>query len=107
MIEVYAEKAGPKCRMLVTGHASQGPERDVVCAGVSALVSSLVFYATAAPACRHLRYSMEPGEVFLSCTGLGESFVLVLRGLDAIAQAHPAHLKINSMPSVDDKSKKA
>ena len=36
MIEVYAKRRGERCSFFATGHATEGSERDVVCAGVSA-----------------------------------------------------------------------
>jgi uncharacterized protein YsxB (DUF464 family) len=83
--------------LLVTGHAQYAKGPDVVCAGVSALVGALVKYAESAPACRHLRRSIESGEVFLSCRGgLGAGFDMILTGLTAIAAAYPDHVRIES-----------
>ena len=98
MIEVYARRRGERCTFFATGHAEKGDERDVVCAGVSALAGALVFHA-AKKSARYLRYTMSSGQVFLSCHGLGEAFDLVLTGLSAIATRYPAHLRM----TVDDK----
>jgi uncharacterized protein YsxB (DUF464 family) len=97
MIHVYADRRGSRCRLLVTGHAAYAKGPDVVCAGVSALVGALVEYAEHSAACRHLRRSVESGEVFLSCRGgLGVGFDMILTGLSAIAEAYPDHVKIES-----------
>ena len=101
MIEIYPDRARGRCRLLVTGHAESGKEHDAVCAGVSALVSALVLHARSTPQ-RHLRYSMASGEVFLAGMEQGEGYALVMRGLHAIQQAYPGHLKICDM-AVDDK----
>ena len=98
MIRIYAERRGSRCRLFVEGHAAYAKGPDVVCAGVSALVGALVRYAADSPACRHLRYSMKRGEVFLSCRGgLGAGFDMVLGGLSAIADEYPEHVKIESL----------
>ena len=99
MIRVYASRSGERCRLLVTGHAQGGEERRVICAGVSALAGALALYAADL---RHTRYHMAPGEVFVSCPRLGESFELVTRGLCEIAKAYPDQVKI-CYASVDDK----
>ncbi|MBQ8358034.1 MAG: ribosomal-processing cysteine protease Prp [Clostridia bacterium] len=96
MIRIYADRRGERCRFFATGHAEGSAERDVVCAGVSALAGALVLHAVAVP-CRHLRYSMAPGEVFLSCNGLGEGLDLVLRGLEAIAERYPHQVRIEQL----------
>lgn len=97
MIEVYARRRGERCTFFATGHAAKGDERDVVCAGVSALTSALIFHAVKTSA-RYLRYTMASGQVFLSCHGLGAAFDLVLTGLSAIAAGYPEHLRM----TVDD-----
>ena len=97
MIRVYAERRGSRCRLFVEGHANFSKGPDVVCAGVSALVGALVSYAAESPACRHMRQSVRPGEVFLSCRGgLGAGFDMVLKGLSAIAECYPDCVRIES-----------
>ena len=98
MIEIYAKRRGDRCSFFATGHAG-GEEQDVVCAGVSALTSALVFHAITANA-RYLRYTVSSGQVFLSCHGLGDAFELVLTGLSAIAEKYPEQVRM----AVDDKS---
>ena len=102
MITAYATQRGEKSRLWIEGHACEGQDRDAVCAGVSALVQSLVLYAVASHA-RRLRYELAPGKAFVSCYGLGRPFEMVLCGLYAIAREHPDHLKIISNVAVDDK----
>ena len=107
MIEVYADRIGDKCRLLAQGHADKGPERDVVCAGVSALVQSLLIYAKAHPALRRrLRYYAAPGEAFFSCCGIGEGFELVLQGLRAIAQDYEENLVIHTQSQLTTNERK-
>lgn len=101
MIRIYASRSGACCRLLVTGHARGGEERHVICAGVSALAGALALHAAAS--CRHARYHMAPGEVFVSCPHLGEGFALVMRGLCEIAKSYPDQVQIVQYSSVDDK----
>ena len=98
MIEVYAKRRGERCSFFATGHATEGRERDVVCAGVSALTGALVIHAVSSNA-RYVRYTVSSGQVFLSCRGLGDAFELVLEGLSAIAERYPSCLRM----AVDDK----
>ena len=95
MIRVYADLAGARYRLLVTGHAETLPDRHLVCAGVSALVEGLLLYARQNPACRHLRSSVEPGRVFLSCRGgLSNAFDAALCGLSHIAAIYPRDVMV-------------
>ena len=88
--------------MLITGHAEGGDERHVICAGVSALAGALVLHAAG---CRHARYYLRSGEVFLSCPDLGEGFELVINGLCEIAKGYPDQVKMMQHSAVDDKIK--
>ena len=100
MIRVFSHRCGGKYRLYVTGHANYAPGNDIVCAGVSALVSALVQYAKQSPACRHLRCHAQKGEVFLSCRGgLGAGFDMTVGGLCAIAASYPAHVTVQSTVS--------
>lgn len=103
MIEVFATRKGDKCRLFVRGHAAPDRDRDAVCAGVSALVQSLVLYAATAPNARYLRYDLASGCAFFSCFGVSQAFSMALLGLEAIAREHPLHVAIKSLAAVDDK----
>ena len=93
MIEIFAKRRGDRCTFFASGHAEEGADRDVVCAGVSALAGALVLHAVnTAP--RYLRYTVSSGQVFLSCHGLGDAFELLLSGLSAIAEKYPTHLRL-------------
>ncbi|MBQ8339666.1 MAG: ribosomal-processing cysteine protease Prp [Clostridia bacterium] len=96
MIAVYVEKRGKRCRLYVEGHAEYAPDgADIVCAGVSALVGSLLLYAKECGNCRHLRTDSAPGRFFLSCRGgLGAAFDLTARGLAAIANSYPRNVRL-------------
>ena len=95
MIRVYAERQGARCRLFVEGHADHATGEDIVCAAVSALTGALVAFAAESPACRHLRWSVRRGELFLSCRGgLGVGFDIVMRGLRAIREQYPECLRI-------------
>ena len=96
MISVFVEKRGSRCRLYVEGHADYAPEgADIVCAGVSALVGSLLIYAEECGNCRHLRTAASPGNFFLSCRGgLGAAFDMTVRGLAAIAAGYPRNVRL-------------
>ena len=93
MIEVFSQRQGEKCRLLVTGHAAYSSENDIVCAGVSALVGTLVQYAS--QHYRHVRCRMQSGDAFLAAGGgARDGFDMIVGGLSAIAAAYPAHVKV-------------
>lgn len=95
MIRIFATRREGRCRFYAEGHASPLPDRDIVCAGVSALAEALVRFAVENPECRHLRWSAEPGRVFLSCRGgLGRAFDVILAGLAGIAEHYPRHITL-------------
>lgn len=95
MIRVYATRREGRYRLYAAGHASPLPERDVVCAGVSALVEALARFAAENAECRHLRWSAEPGRFFLACRGgLGRAFDVILTGLAGIAKNYPEHVTL-------------
>ncbi len=95
MIRVYADRQDGRYRLYVTGHAEVSPDKELVCAGVSALSEGLLLFAAENPACRHLRYSAEPGRLFLSCRGgLGGAFDATVRGLCHIAEIYPRDVTV-------------
>lgn len=97
MIRVYADRKNGRYRLLATGHAGSEPDRELVCAGVSALIEGLLLYAGENPACKHLRSTAESGRVFLSCRGgLSGAFEAVLRGLCHIAAIYPRDVMVFS-----------
>lgn len=90
MIRVFADRRGGRYRLLVEGHAEHHVDASNICAAVSALTQSLVRFAATAPDCRHLRWSVERGRVFLSCrAGLGSTFEMVVGGLSELAATYP------------------
>ena len=94
MIEILAYRQGGKCRLCVTGHAAYCPGNDIVCAGVSALVGTLVQYAR--EHYRHVRCRMQAGDAFLAAgDGAEDGFDMIVGGLAAIAAAYPAHVRVN------------
>lgn len=95
MIEVYAARRGSRCRLYVKGHADAAGQGVRVCAGVSALVGTLVGFAANASDARHLRTMLSAGQAFLSCRGgLGAAFDAAVWGLLQIAAENPAHLRV-------------
>lgn len=97
MIRVYADRRGGRYRLFAVGHAETLPDRELVCAGVSALIEGLLLFAAENPACRHLRSSAEPGRVFLSCRGgLAGAFDVTLGGLRHIEAIYPRDVTVFS-----------
>lgn len=95
MIRIYAARREGCYRLYAEGHASPLPDREAVCAGVSALVEALARFAAENTECRHLRWSAEPGRFFLACRGgLGRAFDVVLTGLAGIAENYPQHVTL-------------
>ena len=95
MICVFADRQGGRYRLLVEGHAEHHADAASICAAVSVLTQSLVRFACDAPDCRHLRWSVERGRVFLSCrAGLGNAFEMVLGGLAELADTYPECVRV-------------
>ena len=104
MIRVYADRQGGRYRLYAEGHAETLPDKELVCAGVSALMEGLLFYARQNPECRHLRSTAEPGRVFLSCRGgLSSAFEMTLCGLLHIAAIYPRDVMV--FPGLTTKEK--
>ena len=97
MIEIFSHRKGGKCRSFVTGHAEYCPGNDIVCAGVSALVCTLVQYATQSASYRRVRSHVQKGDAFFaSADGAQDGFDMIVGGLAAIAAAYPDHVKVHS-----------
>ena len=95
MIRVFADRQGGRYRLYAVGHAETLPDKDLVCAGVSALIEGLLLYAGQSTECRHLRSTAEPGRVFLSCRGgLASAFEMTLCGLLHIAAIYPRDVMV-------------
>ena len=95
MIEVFAHRQGEKCRLYVSGHAAYSPGNDIVCAGVSALVGTLVQYAS--KHYRQVRCRMQAGDAFLAAgAGAQDGFDMIVAGLSAIAATYPAHVRVQA-----------
>ena len=83
--------------MYVKGHAEYCPGNDIVCAGVSALVSALAHYAVTHPHYRLVRSHMQKGDAFFACgEGAEDGFDMIVEGLAAIAAAYPDHVRVHS-----------
>lgn len=105
MVDVHFAFSHQRYRMTLRGHAGYNPGNDVVCAGVSAIVFSLLGYLANAgdhiTVTDAIRY--EPGHVDVDVTGdetLEPAFLMALIGIQEIEQAHPAnvHVEIFSEP---------
>ncbi len=75
-------------RLTLRGHADYGPPgRDIVCAGVSALVYALAGYLTNREEVSEL--VMEPGYVTVAAKGPSPALEVVCTGLRQLAAAYP------------------
>lgn len=85
--------------LTVLGHAGYDEYgKDIVCAGVSAIVQALMGWVENNPYCAECISTDETsGEIIISCNG-GEDveavFNLTIIGLEQIAEAYPDHMNI-------------
>lgn len=90
----------------VSGHANYDEYgKDIVCAGVSSLVQSLMAWAEENyHKCNCLENEVKNGEVIISCEG-GEEvtavFQLVYIGLELISDSYPDHVQIDNIGIAD------
>lgn len=87
-----------KDSITILGHANYAPEgQDIVCAGVSALVQTLI-QSVEKLTTDVIEYSMQPGKVDIKFWNLSsESRTLIgsfFIGLDMISLAYPDHVQI-------------
>jgi uncharacterized protein YsxB (DUF464 family) len=78
------------------GHAGYDPGKDVVCAGISALVCALAGYALDAPGGDAV---LESGGALIRCRAgvrTQTAFEVVLRGLRQIELSYPEHIRVES-----------
>ena len=81
-------------RIAATGHAGAGPRgRDLVCAGVSVLLSTLAEYLAEVRA-RELTVKLDPGDGEISASNHEEAFTLIAAGLRLLEECYPACIKI-------------
>lgn len=101
MTDVRFSAEGDRYRMTLRGHAGYNPGNDVVCAGVSAIVLSLLGWLANASEhiteTRAMRY--EPGSVDIDVAGddaLKTAFDMAVIGLQQIELGYPefAHVEI-------------
>jgi uncharacterized protein YsxB (DUF464 family) len=83
----------------IVGHANYAPqETDIVCAGVSTLVQTLIQSMEELTEDR-IEYDMKPGEVHIKFWSLSsESRTLIdsfFIGVSAIAETYPFHVRID------------
>lgn len=105
-IDATAENYGAQSRVRldVYGHAGMAPEGlDIVCAGVSALVSSLVLWPEKNSEIKldTLETEMEKGKALFLASAINENaailysvFEMVVDGLEEIAKSYPEYVSI-------------
>lgn len=100
MTDVRFAFSPERYRMSLRGHAGYNPGNDIVCAGVSSIVFSLLGWLANASehitATREMRY--EPGRVDVDVSGdktLQTAFDMALIGISQIEQSYPANVHVN------------
>lgn len=94
MIEIHRHKDGIK----MSGHANYAEHgKDIVCAGVSALVQTLIQSIEELTA-DQIQYSMQPGTVDIKFGDLSEHAQLLVSsffvGVEMIASEYPNNIKL-------------
>lgn len=94
MIEISVRKDG----ITIAGHAGYAPAgKDIVCAGVSALVQTLIVGMEALTG-DSVHYGMSPGKAVISYGNLSEAGRLLVDsfflGTCRIADEYPEHVRI-------------
>ena len=94
MIEIHRFDGG----ITMKGHAHYAePGKDIVCAGVSALVQTLIQSIEELTADK-IQYSMQPGPVDIKFRDLSEHAQLLVNsffvGIDMIASEYPDNVKL-------------
>lgn len=100
MVDVHFAFSPGRYRMTLRGHAGYNPGNDVVCAGVSSIVFSLLGWLANASehitTTRAMQY--EPGRVDIDVSGdavLQTAFDMALIGISQIEQSYPENVHVN------------
>ena len=100
MVDVRFAFSPERYRMTLRGHSGYNPGNDVVCAGVSSIVFSLLGWLANASehitTTRAIQY--EPGRVDVDVSGdstLDSPFEMAIIGMQEIEKAHPANVHVN------------
>lgn len=105
MIKARYTAEGDTHTLTVRGHANYDKYgKDIVCAGVSALVQALIGWAENKPYIIECVVNEKNGEVLIECQG-GEDvaavFYMTAIGVELIAEAYPQHVDIEII-GIDD-----
>ena len=92
--------------LVVLGHANYGEYgKDIVCAGVSALVQALIGWIEENSwKAECIRVDTKEGEVLIACDGgddVAAVFYMVSLGLAQIADSYPDHVQIDIVGIAD------
>lgn len=93
-------------KLVVQGHANYAEYgKDIVCAGVSALVQALTGWCEEHyDKVNSISIDKEGGEVIVSCTGdedVAAVFYMTAIGLEQIADSYPNHVQIDIIGLAD------
>ena len=92
--------------LVVVGHANYAEYgKDIVCAGVSAIVQSLIGWCEENyETVNCMSIDTKEGEVVISCDGgidVSSVFYMAFVGLEQLANSYPDHVQINSLGIAD------
>lgn len=106
MIRARYTADGNTHTLTVRGHANYGEYgKDIVCAGVSALIQALIGWAENKPyIIECVSIDDKNGEVLIECQGeedVAAVFYMTAIGIEQIAEAYPQHVYIEII-GIDD-----
>lgn len=106
MIRAVYTAEGNTHTLTVLGHANYDKYgKDIVCAGVSALVQALIGWIENNPYCAEcVSIDDKSGEVIISCEGeqdVAAVFYLTAIGVEQIAENYPQHVQIDIIGTDD------
>ena len=96
MIRVSYSINEEECAIKVTGHAGYNPGNDIVCAGCSAIITTLAGYlVNRIDKAQVVRMELEGGNADIQVKGDAvEVFEMAILGLMQIEKAYPEYIKI-------------
>ena len=96
MITINCKINDEECKMKVNGHAGYNPGNDIVCAGVSAIVTMLAGYLiNRLDRTQLVKMELDNGNADIQVTGDAvEIFEMATIGLMQIEKAYPKNVKV-------------
>lgn len=99
MIMIFAGRRSDRCALHVAGHAAYAPKgKDIVCAGVSAILNCLAGTLTVFET-RGLHTKLNPGDARITCprSGIVDTlFYAAVIGLIQLANTYPDYIQMRT-----------